>query len=1253
MHIQHFISNVLRKFNLRVALALLGFCKLSCLLLAFFFIGYQAFSQHQSHHKSEYEPLWYVPNKGQLPTDFLASVDVGGGMIYFEKNKLRYKWWDAETIKAIHNGQKPTTSNIKHHEYQITWVNANQDPTWILSDTTAFYYNYFLGNDPRFWAGKVHPGKTYSAKALYENIDLIYYSHMGLLKSDYVIKKGGKPSNIKLAYQHVDALHVNELGNLVIKNSVNTVVEQIPEAYQLINGKKVIVACKFKMLGNNQVGFELPNGYNKAHTLVIDPILIFSTHCGSTTDSWGFTSTYDLAGNGYAGGLAFGRGLPVTLGAYQTTFAGVQDVEVIKFNPLGTDRVYCTYLGGADTDQPMSMVVNSVNQLVVLSKSRSANYPTTNNAYDRTFNGGFDIVLTVFGANGDNLVGSTFFGGTADDGNNNGIDPSIGRTHYNYADSTRSEVVLDAQDRIYIASCTRSSDIVFPPGSFQPNLAGKQDGLLARFSPNLSTLEWGTYIGGMQDDAAFGLALTPNNRIYATGGTASSNFPMPTSGYNTTHNGNTDAFLICFNPQVNQLLHGTFYGTSLYNQAYMVQREADNGKMWILGQTEDSIAVTPNTYTVHNGRQFIAGFDSTLNLLQTAMHFGNGQLDNSDLPELAPTAFLVDKCSRIYFAGWAGETNWVFNRQLGRSLGFDVTTDAFQSSSNGSSFYLMALERNATELIYGSYFGGNQSQEHVDGGTSRFDPQGVVYQVVCAGCGGRSDFPTTSNAFSRTNNSSNCNLALFKLDFQIQQAVAGFQASLSGDTICENAIATFRNTSKRASNFLWDFGDGSPPSNLRNPIHTYQAPGTYFVRLIVSDTIAACSSSDTILKPIRVAPRPKLTILNPGEPCLGDTVVLKAAGAKNYFWSGTGTIISAAADSAIVYINRLNVTYTAIGVTEFGCRDTAQILIIGAVVSPVILTPDTTICLGDSIQISTTLNSQRHQNWKWLNPVSLSDSLAANPWVNPEKQVTYVVRYATQSGCESYDSIRITVEPRVFITTTPDQLVCKGTRLRLQANGAIRYRWDIGAVSSAIDVVALSDTAFIVTGFTNQCKSNPDTVLVKIDTVRAGFSYFPDTVYAPGSYFFKNNSSPKSVPTWIFNAKDTIFGGDTISRYYAKPGYYRVGLRVQSGRAGCIDTVSRLLFVDSVEMVLPNAFTPNGNGINDTFYGRFYNFEWVDFSVFDRWGNELYRSFDIEARWDGTYKGEPLMPGVYPYLLEGLGKNGKMYRQRGVVHLIR
>ncbi|MCG9881054.1 MAG: gliding motility-associated C-terminal domain-containing protein [Bacteroidia bacterium] len=135
---------------------------------------------------------------------------------------------------------------------------------------------------------------------------------------------------------------------------------------------------------------------------------------------------------------------------------------------------------------------------------------------------------------------------------------------------------------------------------------------------------------------------------------------------------------------------------------------------------------------------------------------------------------MVDNCGRVYVSGWGGGSNQSYHNGVDNVFGMPTTADAFQKTTDGSDFYLMVLSPNFENLLYASFYGGGQSQEHVDGGTSHFDKSGIVYQAACAGCGGLNDFPTTSNAYSRTNpgkrafntDIGGCNLGMFKFDMR-------------------------------------------------------------------------------------------------------------------------------------------------------------------------------------------------------------------------------------------------------------------------------------------------------------------------------------------------------------------------------------------------------------------------------------------------------------------------------------------------------
>jgi len=160
------------------------------------------------------------------------------------------------------------------------------------------------------------------------------------------------------------------------------------------------VPAKFVISGNT-VRFKIDN-YAKNSTLIIDPTWLFSTYTGSQADNWGYTATYDGAGNFYAGGIAFSDGFRYrqTNGAFQTFYQGGDnsegtpigyDIAIAKFNPGGSVRAYATYLGGSASEQPHSLVVDNNGDLVIAGRTYSSNFPTTQPTFG--IGGNFDIVI--------------------------------------------------------------------------------------------------------------------------------------------------------------------------------------------------------------------------------------------------------------------------------------------------------------------------------------------------------------------------------------------------------------------------------------------------------------------------------------------------------------------------------------------------------------------------------------------------------------------------------------------------------------------------------------------------------------------------------------------------------------------------------------------------------------------------------------------------------------------------------------------
>jgi hypothetical protein len=166
-------------------------------------------------------------------------------------------------------------------------------------------------------------------------------------------------------------------------------------------------------------------------------------------------------------------------------------------------------------------------------------------AYNTTKNGLGDIVVCKLSSNGNALLGSTYVGGTRDDGVNTAAGlSSSGDIKYNYGDDARGEIVLDAAGNCVVVSCTRSLDFPVPAGAYQPALAGGgQDGVIFKLNASLTHMIWASYLGGSGMDAIYSCVFDPSGNIYVTGGTSSTDFPTTAGTLHPSLMGGTDGYI--------------------------------------------------------------------------------------------------------------------------------------------------------------------------------------------------------------------------------------------------------------------------------------------------------------------------------------------------------------------------------------------------------------------------------------------------------------------------------------------------------------------------------------------------------------------------------------------------------------------------------------------------------------------------------------------------------------------------------------
>lgn len=1081
------------------------------------------------HPEQAQNTVKFTENLSQWEKRILFRAQLDGGALFLEKNCFTYNFYDAEALRKNHvrrdkSAPERTNDQLRTHAFRVTFLNALSDPETSAGSATPDYSNFYIGKDKSKWASHVNSYKEVNYKNIYKGINLQVLGMDNSMKYNFIVAPNASPGDIRLFYEGLDEISLSK-GELRLKTSLNEIIEEKPVAYQFINGQRVDVPCRFVLEGTT-VHFSFPRGYNKNAELIIDPVLVFACSSGSLADNFGMTATYDSQGNLYSGGTAFGIGYPVTTGAYDPLFSGVvafgmTDVVITKYDSSGTYLQYSTYLGGAtSTEVVSSLIVNSADELMLFGATGSSDFPVTATAFDTSFNGGTNLVFgangTVytngtdlyvarFNSTGTALLASSYIGGSQNDGANSS--PTLA---FNYGDYYRGEIQTDAAGNFYVASCTYSTDFPVTPGCLQPASGGMMDGVLFKMDPNLTGMAWSTYLGGNQDDGCYALALDNLSNVYTTGGTSSPNFVVTAGALGVIYNGGqSDGYVTKVKNDGSAVLKSTFIGTNAYDQNFLIQLD-NNYDVYIIGQSLGVMPVSPGVYSNPNSKQFIWKIDNSLSAPIFTTIFGNG----NNQVNISPAAFLVDICGNIYVCGWGG------NVLTGiPTLGMPVTVGAYQTSTDGFNFYLFVLTPNATSLLYGTYFGGPQSQEHVDGGTSRFDKKGIVYQAVCANCGGTSaatqhdDFPVTPGSWPNTGpdvnhniQNFNCNMGVFKFDFQAA-GVSADAVIFPNDTICAGDSVHFSNASSNAFNYLWDFGDGSAISMLASPAHQYPLPGTYDVTLIAIDS-SGCIFSDTSHLNIVVAPVPVVDIGNDTVVCAAPNITLDAGTSGTiYTWSTsavTQTILAATAGTYWVKVSNGNCE----------ARDTMSI-------QQITLNPDlgndTSLCAGQTLPLNAFVPGATYLWSTGDTASSITVSVTGQYWVQ-----------VTLGPCTESDTLQVNYIPYPVINLPASILICPNDSVILNGGSpATDYLWSTGDTTQFLTVN--SSGVYTVTASNFQCS--------RTDSVNATLLVLPvlidDTALCAGQTISLNAFYAGATYLWSTGAVTPVITAASPGAYWA------------------------------------------------------------------------------------------------------------------------
>lgn len=634
-------------------------------------------------------PLTFEANTGQTDPQ-VAFLARGAGYALFLTPR--------EAVLSLRGGQERAGAAV----LRMKWRGANPSPRVTGVDVQGARSNYFIGSDPARWRTNVpHFGKV-RYEEVYRGIDLVYYGRQSQLEFDFVVKPGADPRRIGLDLEGAEKVGVDREGDLIVRVARTVLRQRRPVAYQERNGERQPVAVAYAVKGKRYVGFRL-GAYDASRSLVIDPVLVYSTYLGGTGADSARDVAVDSSGNVYIAGYTRSADFPIS-SPLQGALAGSEDAFVAKLNVSGSALVYSTYLGGTSGERGYGIVVDGSGNAYVTGNTGSTNFPTVN-ALQGANGGGSDAFVAKLNPSGSALVYSTYLGGLGGE-----------------------SATAIAVDGFGDACVTGATDGGFPTANaIQGASGGGVDAFVTKLNSSGSAMIYSTYLGGSGNDQASGVAADVSGNAYVTGYTSSTNFPTVNALQGASAGGGWDAFVAKLNPAGSAMVFSTYLGGSGSEDGWDIAADG-LGNAYVAGRTNSSDFPTVNAIQgaqAGGGDFFVTKLNASGSALIYSTYLGGSYWDYA-------YGVAVDGSGNAYVTGDVD------------SWDFPTASPIQAAQAGGGDIVVVKLNASGSSLAYSTYLGGSG----YDGGYRiAADVSGNAY---IAGPTGSTDFPT-ANAFQAVN----------------------------------------------------------------------------------------------------------------------------------------------------------------------------------------------------------------------------------------------------------------------------------------------------------------------------------------------------------------------------------------------------------------------------------------------------------------------------------------------------------------------
>lgn len=448
-------------------------------------------------------------------------------------------------------------------------------------------------------------------------------------------------------------------------------------------------------------------------------------------------------------------------------------------------------------------------------------------------------------------------------------------------------------------------------------------------------------------------------------------------------------------------------------------------------------------------------------------------------------------------------------------------------------------------------------------------------------------------------------------------------------TICIGASVVLSGSG--AQTYVWNNGVTNGVAFNPASTMTYTVTGT---------DANGCQGTDQVA--VTVNPLPTVDAGPAQTVCQGTSVTLNGSGAVSYTWNNGVT-------NGVSFVPSSTQTYTVTGTNANGCVNTDQVTVTVNPSTSVNAGVDQSVCQGGSV----TLTATGAQTYSWNNGITNGVSFT------PGSTQTYTVTGTNANGCQSTDQVIVTVNPLPNVSAGGNQTICEGSPIVLSGSGASTYVWSNSIQNNVGFTPPLGVNTYVVTGTTAAGCQNTDTVVITVVLVPTAIlgSNSPLSGYPGLVVEFTNESLNSNSYSFTFGngtSYNTTNISATPSTTYGFPGTFTVILTASNGV--CQDTAHLEVIVipfPPMTVVMPNIFTPNGDGNNDVFFIRLENAVSVEVTIVNRWGNKMVTFSGLNAFWDGRVNGNLADEGVYFYTYTATGLDGTTQTGEGNVQLIR